>query len=1139
MSALVGEIKARLSIDDKAWDSGLSKAERRLGGFEGRVKSAGQSTARVGKSMMLRVTAPIVGVGVAAGVMARDFNESMTRVHALTDASKQQVEAWEPTVKSLAQTYAKTGKEAADALYYISSAGLQGADAIDALEMSLKASAVGLGEVETVADLATSAMNAWKNENLTAAEAGDILAATVNAGKLNSAELAGAMGSAIPIANKMGVQFHELGAAFAAMSRTGTGAREASTQVQGILTTLLAPTKATEEALSDLGLSSKMLRKSIRDDGLLATLEILRTKFGDNETAAARVFRNKRALKGVNDLLNSTEQELAEMFNKTAQSAGDLDKAMEATADTAEFATRQAFADLKAQMLEVGQVVVPIFADVMKTVAGLVKRFGDLPSPVQKAVVGFAAAAAALGPVLFLGGKLIVAFGALAGAAGRAGFALIAMRRTGNILQWLQGVGVLGRIAAASLWAIARAGASGLWGALVGGIRAVGAAVMFLGRSIMKHPLLALLSVVALLAIPLFMELAEVLKGPLMQVFEALKPVMNIFGEMISELASALAPTFAVLADVFRQVMAALAPLTEAFGVFVAASVGPLVALLPLLTPMIELLARVLGGVLVGAIGAALIVWGTLVGGLSRSTGVILGSVIRPITDGFLSMAEIIVGAAATAFGWVPGIGPKLQNAATSIGSFKEAVTGAMHEAATTISQKGSAMGRELVTAGQVAGVEAGKVWRGETKKAGAEAGKGAGEGIKSASGLIKGEGTKLGEMLGQGVKSGRGRLRGEGKAAGEAVANGVRNSAPQGRAAGQHVGASIGDGVVAGLRARQDAAYQAGLAVGQAGARGARDGAKVKSPSRLTIPVGRGIADGIAVGIQSRSAAVQSAASRFTARLIADMGSDSVKAVAAERKRVMDEARRRSLAEDKMNAKMTKWSEARRRKHRAREAAKTAAQEWARERRAAAERARQIQVDAAREALDAAKARAQAVLDRHADLATGLRDFGSITQTPMAAGVGTTAEVIIGSLNARLAAIKKFGSYMNDLEAAGLNKAILSEVWGMGPVAGSQIAQALLSEAGSVGSVNRISADIGKWSDLFAGDQTRRETGRTVSQAQSVIDASVTVAAGGIVVNLPANMHATDRKWITDEVKKGIQAGLKELANTVAKAKK
>ena len=73
-------------------------------------------------------------------------------------------------------------------------------------------------------------MNAYKDMNLTATDATDVLTAAVREGKLEASALAGSMGNVLPTASAaLGVSFNDVGAAMAAMSRTGTDAASGNT----------------------------------------------------------------------------------------------------------------------------------------------------------------------------------------------------------------------------------------------------------------------------------------------------------------------------------------------------------------------------------------------------------------------------------------------------------------------------------------------------------------------------------------------------------------------------------------------------------------------------------------------------------------------------------------------------------------------------------------------------------------------------------------------------------------------------------------------------------------------------------------------------------------------------------------------
>jgi TP901 family phage tail tape measure protein len=383
----------------KGAEEGAREAMQKLNSQFGKMKS-------VGNKMTLGVTAPLLAIGTAATKSAMGFEESMAKITALVGIPREQVQAWEADVRNLGKTYGASGGEAAEALFFITSAGLRGSDAMGALEASLKASAVGLGDVATIADLATSAMNAYGPATLSAEAATDVLTATVREGKLEADQLAGAMGSTLPIASAMGVQLKEVGAAFAAMSRTGTGANEAATQLNAILMTLQKPSKQAQDMLEEMGLSASGLRRQIRERGLLSALQTLTTAFGDNEEAAAMVFNNSRALRGVLDMLGSGAEQTAEIFGNMADTTGTVDTAFGVMADTSAFKTRQAIAELKDEAMTFGQALLPVAQELSKAIGAIAGAFEKLSPGQRQALIYFGLIAAAAGPMLRLVGTI-------------------------------------------------------------------------------------------------------------------------------------------------------------------------------------------------------------------------------------------------------------------------------------------------------------------------------------------------------------------------------------------------------------------------------------------------------------------------------------------------------------------------------------------------------------------------------------------------------------------------------------------------------------------------------------------------------------------------------------------------------------
>ena len=345
---LILEIKSDIAELKK----GLAQSKQSVSGFQRQLQG-------VTGTLKVAFAAAISAAAYQSINLARDFSKSMTQIKALVGVASDEVDQMGEAARRMATETGRSANQAAEALFFITSAGLRGADAMAVLEASLKASAVGLGETKTIADLATSALNAYGKENLSATDATDVLTASVREGKLEASELSAAMGQVLPVASNMGVQFHEVGAAFAAMSRTGTNASEAATSLNAILAGLLKTTPDAEKALNELGLSSSGLKQQIKDDGLLSVLTTLKNKFDQNKDAVQRVFPNVRALKGVLDLVGASAETNAEIFVSLSKSVGATDEAFGKTKD-ASFEFDVQIAKLQDKLLSIGTKLLPI-----------------------------------------------------------------------------------------------------------------------------------------------------------------------------------------------------------------------------------------------------------------------------------------------------------------------------------------------------------------------------------------------------------------------------------------------------------------------------------------------------------------------------------------------------------------------------------------------------------------------------------------------------------------------------------------------------------------------------------------------------------------------------------------------------------
>lgn len=372
---------------------GTQRAVREIQLMEATVKKAQVSMMSLGRVITQFASLPATIITGASLANFSKFEFSIAKITGLVGIASEQSKAWGKDLLNMSSAVGKGANELADALYYVTSSGFKGGESMKILEVSAKAAASGLGETKNVADIVTSAMNAYGASALSAAEATNVLVMAVREGKGEPEELTRAFATVIPIGAKLSIEFHELGGAIAALTRLGMPAATAAVYLRQTLFTLTKPSKQTRDALKGMGTSAEELRNSLENEGLLTTLRKLgdlTSKFG--EEAMARVFPNIRAFMGVISLLQMDVDEVNSVFENTKNSTNALNDAFAAASETLKFKMNVAVAQGQATLIKLGEVFSRILLPVIERVGNWLESFGDSFSKLSKPVQDFIAA---------------------------------------------------------------------------------------------------------------------------------------------------------------------------------------------------------------------------------------------------------------------------------------------------------------------------------------------------------------------------------------------------------------------------------------------------------------------------------------------------------------------------------------------------------------------------------------------------------------------------------------------------------------------------------------------------------------------------------------------------------------------------
>jgi TP901 family phage tail tape measure protein len=407
MAGKLGNLIIGIGLDLKGLSKDLNRVSYKLNRQASKLKSAGSA-------MSSAITLPLLAIGATGIKMSLDLEKSLNKITNLVGVSSGDLAKYKKDLVIISNETGKSQTELAKALFDLTSAGLSGDKALAALRKSAKASAIGLGETQVVASAVSSAMNAYESSSLSAAKATEVLAATVRFGKLSAEELAPAIGQVLPIASAMGVTFDEVGANIATFTRLGIDSKQAATALKSLLSGFSgAAGKKAADALDSIGLSMDGVRKKIREDGLLATLEMLNEKTGGNVETLSAIIPNIRAFSNVlgtvgaqgdtyREVLDGIEKSqtlVADGFDKVKQSAG--------------FKLTKAINELKNVGIQIGDILLPFVIKFAKVLSNLVKKFNDLSTPIKSTIVLIGLIVSAIGPLLLIVGTLLSSFAAI------------------------------------------------------------------------------------------------------------------------------------------------------------------------------------------------------------------------------------------------------------------------------------------------------------------------------------------------------------------------------------------------------------------------------------------------------------------------------------------------------------------------------------------------------------------------------------------------------------------------------------------------------------------------------------------------------------------------------------------------------
>lgn len=201
--------------------------------------------------------ARIIGGLEQATTEAAQFSIRVAEIRTLTEGNAVSARTWSEELRRVSDSFGIDLLDTAAGAYEIlSNQVAKGTNAIAFLTESAVFAKVTVSSLADASNLLASAVNAYKDQSLTATRAAEVLFTTIDLGRVRVEQIADTFGNVLPLGSQLGISFEEINAAFATLTIQGIRADTSMTLLNNIMLKLLRPTKEMRSLLHEWGVDT-------------------------------------------------------------------------------------------------------------------------------------------------------------------------------------------------------------------------------------------------------------------------------------------------------------------------------------------------------------------------------------------------------------------------------------------------------------------------------------------------------------------------------------------------------------------------------------------------------------------------------------------------------------------------------------------------------------------------------------------------------------------------------------------------------------------------------------------------------------------------------------------------------------------
>ncbi|WP_254488428.1 phage tail tape measure protein [Bacillus thuringiensis] len=236
----------------------LAEQQNRLHRTGERMRDTGNKMQDVGGQVGTTFAAMtgVIGAGLAMAVKeSMNFEQKMADIQAVSGATGDEMKKISELAVQMGEKTKYSSVEAGQGIEELIKAGVSLTDIINGgLEGALNLATAGELELGDAAEIASTALNAFKDDNLSVAQAADLLAGAANASATSVGEMKFGLSMVSAVASGVGLSFKDTTTALALFAQNGLKGSDAGTSLKTMLANLIPKSNEAYDMFSDLGL---------------------------------------------------------------------------------------------------------------------------------------------------------------------------------------------------------------------------------------------------------------------------------------------------------------------------------------------------------------------------------------------------------------------------------------------------------------------------------------------------------------------------------------------------------------------------------------------------------------------------------------------------------------------------------------------------------------------------------------------------------------------------------------------------------------------------------------------------------------------------------------------------------------------